>query len=134
MIPNGMTPKLQAHITSQEWSYFKGAWGKHKSYFCLTLERDKVNNLWECLLEELVWAATDDGFKDGSVVTKAVFLNQIKKLAVKKQNTLVAQVQFLNMGQDRGKAINSYVSKPCEAAIECKFWLPNPCDFQIRMN
>ena len=31
----------------------------------------------------------DDGFEDGSVTTEAAFLERIKKLAVKGQNTLV---------------------------------------------
>ena len=112
-IPKGVTPKLEAHITNQEWSYFEGKWGRHKSYCKLTQERDKVHNLWECLSDELIRAATYDRFEDGSVVTDTVFLDRIKKLAVKNQNTLMGQVQFLNLGQDRGKTINSYVSRLC---------------------
>ena len=40
---------------------------------------------WTCLIR----AATDDRFEDGSVETEAVFLERIKELGVKRQNTLV---------------------------------------------
>ena len=64
-IPKGVTPKLEAHITNQEWSYFEGKWGRYKSYCNLTQERANAHNLWECLLDELIRAAMDDGFEDG---------------------------------------------------------------------
>ena len=40
---------------------------------------------------------------------------------VKNQNTLVAQVQFLNLGKDRGESINSYVMRIFGAAVGYKF-------------
>ena len=45
-------------------------------------------------------AATDDGLEQ--VNTEVDFVARIKKLAVKSENRLVAQVKFLGTGQDRG--------------------------------
>ena len=133
-ILKGVTPNLEAHITNQEWIYLKGKWGRYKNYCNLIQERVKVHNLWECLSDELIRAAMDDGFEDGSVVIEAVFLDHIKKLTVKTQNTLVGQVQFLNLGQDRGEEINSYVLRLHGAAVGCKFEVQSPCECQRTMS
>ena len=52
-------------------------------------------------------AATDDDLDNRTVLDEATFLEQIRKLAVKSQNTLVAKEQLLNVWQDRGDNINS---------------------------
>ena len=69
-------------------------------------------------------------------MTEALFLERIKKLAVKGQNTLVRQVQFLSLGQDRNDSINSYMSRLWEAAVGCQFEVPVPpcptCDCACR--
>ena len=88
-IPKGIIPKLEAHITNQDWGYFEGKWRRYKEYCNLVQEKDLVHNLWECLSDELIRAARDDRFEDGSVETEAVFLERVKKLAVKNQYTLV---------------------------------------------
>ena len=87
-----------------------------------------MHNLWECLPNELIRAATYDGFTYGLVETEAMFLDIIKKLAVQSQNTLIGQVKFLNLGHDRNKSINSYVLRLLGAAMECKFEVPSQVD------
>ena len=94
-------------------------------YCQLTVKEDKIYNLWGCLSEPLVRAAMDNGL-DAGVTTEVEFLEGIRKLAVKAQNSLVARVKFLNTGQDRDKKVNNYVSRLRGAAIGCQFEVKCP--------
>ena len=44
-----------------------------------------------------------------------------KKVSGKEPEYTVAQVQFLNLGKDRGESINSYVMRIFGAAVGYKF-------------
>ena len=46
---------------------------------------------------------------------------RLKEIAVKGQNTIVGQVQFLSMGQERNENIHIFLSRLRGAAIGCKF-------------
>ena len=84
-------------------------------------ERDLVYNLWWCLSLELKRAATNDGMDDKEYNSEAKVLTRLKQIAVKSQNTLVSQVQFLSISQDRNENIHSFVTRLSGAAIGCKF-------------
>ena len=70
-------------------------------------------------------AATDDGL-DAGITTEVEFLEGIRKLAVKAQNSLVARVKFLSTGQDRDEKVNNYVSRLRGATIGCQFEVKCP--------
>ena len=56
-------------ITDQDWKYFEGKWNRYKAYCNLTLDRDLIHNLWECLSDPLMRAATDDGLDNRTINT-----------------------------------------------------------------
>ena len=53
--------------------------------------------------------------------TEKLFMVRLKEIAVKGPNTIVVQVQFLSIGQERNENINSFVSRLRGAAVGCKF-------------
>ena len=57
-VPKAVAPKVEMDITDQDWKYFEGRWARYKSYCRLTEERDLIHNMWECLSEPLMKAAT----------------------------------------------------------------------------
>ena len=50
-----------------------------------------------------------------------IFLQRIKRLAVKKHNPLVVQIKFLSTGQDREEPVHSFVARLRGIAAQCNF-------------
>ena len=99
-------PKLDMILTAQEWERWKSNWLMYKRYSILEDHHDCVFNLWACFSHDLDIAAAAAGL-DNRDITEEQILFQVKRLAVKSTNTLVFQIQFFQMGQDRGDiAIN----------------------------
>ena len=99
-------PKLNKNLTDQEWERWKSNWLRYKCYARLQDHHNCVFNLWASFSHNLDIAAADDGLYNGDP-TKEQILIKVNRLAIKSTNTLVSQVQFFQMGQDRGKlAIN----------------------------
>ena len=98
-------PKLNMNRTKQ-WERWKSNWLMYKRYSILEDHHDCVFNLWACFSHDLDIAAAAAGL-DNRDLTEEQILFQVKRLAVKSTNTLVFQIQFFQMGQDRGDiAIN----------------------------
>ena len=59
-------------------------------------------------------------------------MSAIRKLAVWEESTMVAQVQLLNMHQDREETVRSFCAHQCGQAGICKFTTQCPsCDTDV---
>ena len=76
---------------------------------------------WSSLGQELEIAAGDDCLGEEDTMSEEEFLRRVKRLAVKSTNTLVAQVRFFKLGQDRGEPGAAYLARLRGAAASCKF-------------
>ena len=80
-----------------------------------------MHNLWACFSCELKIATGDDGLCDDDDLDEEQFLKRVKRLAVKNTNTLVSQVQFFKLGQDRGEPAVAYLARLKGASASCNF-------------
>ena len=112
-------PRMEMDMSEAEWDMFMAEWGRYVRSCRITEDQEKVDQLWGCLSPALKKAAAGDGL--GDVETEGVFIPRLKTLAVKKHNPVVAQVKFLQTGQDRNEPINSFVARLRGVAAQCNF-------------
>ena len=105
--PKAKVPKLDMNRTAQEW---KSNWLRSKLYTRIEEHNNFVYNLCACFSHDLDIAAADDSL-DYENLTKEEILIKVKRLAVKSTNTLVSQVQFFQMAQDRGELAINYLTR-----------------------
>lgn len=101
-------PSIDQDCTDAEWEIFTKRWTRYK--LGTSLDEDQIRNqLWGCLSNQLDKAAIEHGVDD--TTTEQAFLDRIKRLAVRRQNTLVNQVTFLSLGQDRDEPVSSFLAR-----------------------
>ena len=110
-------PRVELDMSEPEWALFTAEWARYCRSCKLTEPQEKVDQLWGCLSATLKRAAAGDGLE--LVVEDEVFLQRIKRLAVKKHNPLVAQIKFLSTGQDREEPVHSFVARLRGIAAQC---------------
>ena len=94
--------------------------------------KDKVVQLLKCCDEQLRKDLT--GNAGGSLTTKPIedVMSAIRKLAVREESTMVAQVQLHNMHQDRDETVRSFCACLSGQAGICKFTTQCPsCDTNV---
>ena len=124
-------PTITAAGTSEEWTYFQLRW---KDYVTATkLEgREKVIQLLECCVEHL---RRDLTWSVGATLTDKTedqVMAAIKKLAVRKENTMISRVALHNMRQYRDETVRSFGARLRGQASVCKFVIKCPgCDIDV---
>ena len=88
---------------------FINRWERYKRNCKFSDQQDIIDQFWGCLADGLERAAQMDGA--GDLKNEVELRERIKRLAVKKQNALVSQARFLQMGQDRDKPVASFVAR-----------------------
>ena len=83
-------------------------WARYKRSAMLYGEA-VMDQLWACMDEPLEQAANNNRL-DGCT-TEDKLMTRIKALAVKGQNVCINRVKFLEMGQDSGEPVTSFVAK-----------------------
>ena len=119
--PKAEIPKLEMNLSAQEWDRWMSAWKRYKKYARLVDQADICFNLWSSFSQELEIAAGDDGLGEEEALSEEGFLKRVRRLAVKSTNTLVSQVCFFKLGQDRGEPAAAYLARLRGAAASCKF-------------
>lgn len=103
-------PMVKAAGTTEEWCYFTQRWSEYKAATHLT-GTDIVYQLLECC---------DDGLRKdltrtfGALTSKneQTILTNIKSLAVRQENIMVARVQLQQMRQDRDEPVRAFAARP----------------------
>jgi len=117
--PKTEGPKVGLDTTEREWNQFIHNWEVFKEYARLEEWVDIKYHLQACLETPLKNNCIDNGLK--SWTSKEDMLKNVKKLAVKGQNSLVAEVKFFNIGQNRGEAVNNLLARLRGVASSCNF-------------
>ena len=113
-------PTISAAGTHEEWAYFTSRWDEYVAATKIT-GRDVVIQLLECCDEALrkdLTRSTSDKLTDKSAEE---VLDAIKKLAVRRENNMVARVALHNMKQDRDEPIRNFCARLRGQACVCNF-------------
>ena len=118
-------PTISASGTSEEWLYFKNRWTEYKLATKLK-DRDIVFQLLECTEDDL---RKDLARTYGSLVgeTEDTVLQNIKTLAVRAENLMVARVQLQNIHQDRDEPVRNFCARLRGHAGVCRFQISKTC-------
>lgn len=113
-------PTVTSAGTSEEWSYFELRWLDYVAATKVT-GRDRIVQLLECCDESLRKDLTRSA--GGSLLSKSEedVLRDIKKLAVREENIMVARVALHSMRQDRDETVRSFGARLRGQAGVCKF-------------
>jgi hypothetical protein len=119
-------PQVDEGCSDSDWQVFLQEWTRYKR--ATRLEGiASVDQLWGCMSGTLGRAAHNDGADECN--TEVLLLARMKKLAVKRQNVLVNQVKFLQLGQERDEPVSAFVARLRGQANVCEFTLKcSGCD------
>lgn len=119
-------PAISAAGTSEEWAYFEQRWSDYKNATRLT-GNDVVFQLLECCDETLRKDLTRT-FGALASNDEQTTLRNIKSLAVRQENIMVARVQLQQMRQDRDEPIRAFAARLRGQAGVCNFKIECPSD------
>ncbi|RUS74671.1 hypothetical protein EGW08_017577 [Elysia chlorotica] len=112
-------PTVSAAGTSETWAYFEQRWSDYKQATRLE-DSDAVFQLLECCDEALRKDLTRTFGGLASSDEQTVLAN-IKTLAVRQENVMVARVQLQQMRQDRDEPVRAYAARLRGQAGVCNF-------------
>ena len=119
-------PVVTAAGTSEDWVYFLNRWDDYKKATHLSNE-DIAFQLLECCEEKL---RKDLTRTFGPMATKdeQTIIKNIKTLAVRQENVMVARVQLSQMRQDRDEPVRTFAARLRGQASVCSYTLKCECD------
>ena len=112
-------PVISAAGTSETWAYFLQRWTDYKQATRLT-GPDVVYQLLECCEEDLRKDLTRT-FGALASSNEATIISNIKTLAVRQENVMVARVQLQQMRQDRDETVRAFAARLRGQAGVCNF-------------
>ena len=118
-------PIISTAGTQEEWKYFEQRWSDYRAATHLT-GTDVVYQLLECCDETLRRDLTRT-FGSLSSSTEATVLKNIKTLAVRQENIMVARVQLQQMRQDRDEPVRAFSARLRGQAGVCGFQAECSC-------
>jgi hypothetical protein len=104
---------MEQGVTEAQWLMFLDNWSSYKRNCRLTDEREKMDQLFACLSSSLKLTAQGNHLRE--VATEVLML------AVTIQSTLINQVKFLSLGQERGETAVSFLARLRGEAAQCNF-------------
>ena len=109
-------PEIRSEETDEDWAYICKRWGQYKAQ-CELTGTEVVLQLLECCSEQL----RRDHHRqhpgtDIDTITETELLGQLKKLAVRQQNKMVARVKLSSLTQDKGEGVRRFAGRVRELA------------------
>jgi hypothetical protein len=124
-------PALEHGVAETDWEILEEAWDRYKRLSRITAVQDCREELWQCLSAGLTQVCMYDRIEK-STTTPRELLDAIKRLAIRKHNILISQVQFLSMGQKREEPRLSYSARLGGKASLCKFMVAcHDCEAEV---
>ena len=120
-------PTVTSAGSSEEWEYFLVRWRDYVEATKVT-GKDGTIQLLECCDDQLRKDVTRS-IGMGRMLTdrpEEEILTLVRRLAVREENAMFAQVALHNMRQDRDETVRSFSARIRGQAGVCKFFLPCP--------
>ena len=118
-------PVISSSGTSEEWSYFNQRWTEYKLATRLT-GPDVIYQLLECC-DEALRKDLSRSFSDLTASDEKTLLTNIKSLAIRQENVMVARMQLQQMRQDRDEPARSFAARIKGQAGVCQFDIACTC-------
>ncbi len=122
-------PTVSAAGTSEDWSYFELRWSEYKAATYLK-GTDTVYQLLECCDEGLRKDLTRT-FGALTLKDERTILTNIKSLAVRQENIMVARVQLQQMRQDRDEPVRAFAARLRGQAGVCNYTTDCTCTLVV---
>ena len=122
-------PTVSAAGTSEDWSYFELRWSEYKADTYLK-GTDTVYQLLECCDEGLRKDLTRT-FGALTLKDERTILTNIKSLAVRQENIMVARVQLQQMRQDRDEPVRAFAARLRGQAGVCNYTTDCTCTLVV---
>ena len=119
-------PTVSAAGTSEAWAYFLQRWADYKQATHLT-GSDVIFQLLECCDEDLRKDLTRT-FGALSSSDERTVLENIKSLAVRQENIMVARVRLQQMRQDRDEPVRAFAARLRGQAGVCNYRVKCPSE------
>ena len=113
-------PSISSAGTTEDWQYFKSRWGGYVRATRLQ-GQDRVIQLLECCDDQLRKDLIRNAGGTLTEMTEEEVFAAMRKLAIRRENTMVARVALHNMKQDRGEPVRAYGARLRGQASVCKF-------------
>ena len=122
-------PTISASGTTEEWIYFEQRWTEYKQATHLT-GRDIIFQLLECC-EETLRRDLSRSFSNLTACPEDVLLQNIKSLAVRQENFMVAWLRLQQMRQDRTEPVGAFSARIKGQASVCQYNATCECWAQV---
>ena len=122
-------PSISASGTTEEWTYFKQRWSEYKQATRLT-GQDTIFQLLECC-DETLRRDLSRSFSNLTGSSEATLLENIKSLAVRQENVMVARLKLQQMRQDRDEPVRAFAARINGQASVCQYSVKCECDAQV---
>ena len=126
-------PTITGGGTEEEWSYFTQRWTIYKSATRIT-GQDVVYQLLDCC-DDLLRRDLARAFGNMSTCDETTVLSNIKSLAVRAENVLVARDELHSARQDRDEPVRTFCARlkgiagTCRYSVQCSCPTPTTIDY-----
>ena len=123
-------PTISAAGTSEEWAYFLQRWSDDYKAATRLTGSDIVYQLLECC-DEMLRKDLTRTFGALASSDESTILKNMKTLAVRQENVMVARVQLQQMRQDRDEPVRAFSARLRGQAGVCSFTVGCTCTAQV---
>ena len=124
-------PTISADGTSEDWLYFCQRWTEYKTATKLT-GTETVPQLLECV-DDPLRKNINRTFGTQIGQTEEQVLENIKRLAVRPENIMVARVELQNLHQDRDETVRSFCARLRGQASVCQYTKSKKCTCELEV-
>ena len=122
-------PIVSVSGTSEEWEYFKQRWQEYKLATRLT-GSDIIFQLLECC-DDALRKDLSRSFTNLTSCSETTLLDNIKTLAIRQENVMVARLQLQQMHQDRDEPARAFAARIKGQASVCQFDVKCECSKSV---
>ena len=122
-------PSISASGTTEEWTYFQQRWSEYKQATRLT-GQDAIFQLLECC-DDALRRDLSRSFSNLAGSDEATLLENIKSLAVRQENVMVARLKLQQMRQDRDEPVRAFNARIKGQASVCQYSVECECGAQV---
>ena len=124
-------PSIESGSTLEKWNFFMSRWQRYKKMSDMKDEAVSCQ-LLECLEEELLLNLHRSKGTTLDTMDEDTLLKEIKRLAVKVENTIVCRVKMRGMTQDHQEEIQHFAARLQGQATLCEYLMECPnCDNEV---
>ena len=113
-------PELSGEVSDEDWAYFCARFEQYKDACKLTKTEDIVTQLLECASDQ-IRRDHHRTYSGAGTRDEKTILEQLKTIAVKKQNIAVNRMKLGSMKQGHGEPVRKFAGRVRSLATVCEY-------------